>query len=121
VLKARYFKDGDFLTASSAKQASYNWKGIVHGHDLLKSGLVWRIGDGISISVSGDKWIPMSGAQRPLGRRELDYPDELHTFLSPKGGAWNEEMVHKHFFEGDVINILRTPVGRPGAQDFPCM
>jgi hypothetical protein len=85
VLKERYCKDGDLLTARCLKRASYTWKGIVHGCDLLTVGLVWRIGDGHSISVSGDNWIPRSRAQRPLERCELNCPDELHTFLSPAG------------------------------------
>jgi hypothetical protein len=118
VLKARYFKEGDFLTASCPKRASYTWRGIIHGRHLLRAGLVWRIGDGTSIKVHEDNWIPRSGAQCPLGQREEECPRLVSEFIVPEGGAWNEEMVRQHFFDIDVADILCTPVGRPGTQDF---
>jgi hypothetical protein len=67
VLKARYFKDGNFLEAPCPKRASYTWKSILHGRELLKEGPVWRIGDGEQVNVWTDKWIPRSSAQHPLG------------------------------------------------------
>jgi hypothetical protein len=49
VLRERYFRDGNFLTASCPKGASYTWKSIMHGRELLRASLVWRIGDGKSV------------------------------------------------------------------------
>jgi hypothetical protein len=31
--------------------ASYTWKSILHGRELLKEGLVWRVEDGENIEV----------------------------------------------------------------------
>jgi hypothetical protein len=45
----RYFKDGEFLNVACPKRASYTWKGIIHGRNLLREGLVWRIVNGESI------------------------------------------------------------------------
>jgi hypothetical protein len=56
--------------------------------------------------------------QRPLGRREESCPDKLSDFISEEGGEWNEEMVKQHFFDLDVADILRTPVGKPNSHDF---
>nr|XP_051230261.1 uncharacterized mitochondrial protein AtMg00310-like [Lolium perenne] len=53
VLKARYFKQGEFLSADCPKRASYTWKSILHGRELLKEGLIWRIGDGKKVGVLG--------------------------------------------------------------------
>jgi hypothetical protein len=69
VLKARYFKNCDFLQAPCPGRASATWRGIIHGRELLREGLVWRIGDGTQVSVMKDKWIPRSGAQQPLGHK----------------------------------------------------
>jgi hypothetical protein len=54
VLQARYYKTGGFLIAGCPKAASFTWKGILHGRDLLKEGLVWRVGDGKKIDVWAD-------------------------------------------------------------------
>jgi hypothetical protein len=67
VLRARYFKEGDFLTASCQKRASYTWRSILHGRELLKEGLIWRIGNGERVSVWEQNWIPRSSIKRPIG------------------------------------------------------
>jgi hypothetical protein len=54
VLKACYFKENNFLSATCPKRASYTWRSIIKGRDLLREGLVWRIGDGASIRVMED-------------------------------------------------------------------
>ena len=69
VLKARYFKNSEFLRAGCPGGVSFSWRSILHGRDLLKSGLIWRIVSGESIDVWKDNWIPRAGAQRPLGRK----------------------------------------------------
>jgi hypothetical protein len=58
VLKARYYKSGDFMEASCPKSASLTWRSIIFGRDLLKEGLIWRIGDGSDIKAMMDRWIP---------------------------------------------------------------
>jgi hypothetical protein len=51
VLKARYFGEGEFWNASCPKRLSYTWKSILHGRELLKEGVVWRVGNGEKIDV----------------------------------------------------------------------
>jgi hypothetical protein len=118
VLKARYFRDGEFLNAACPKRASYTWKGIIHGRNLLREGLVWRIGNGESIKVADDNWIPRSGVQRPLGHLQEECPKRVCDFITDEGGAWDVDKLTAHFVPLDVADILRTPVGRAGSSDF---
>jgi hypothetical protein len=90
VLKVRYYKEGDFLSASCPKRASYTWRSIVYGQDLLREGLVWWVGGGDQIKVMGDKWIPRSSAQHPLGCKQKECPKMVKDFILRGGGAWNE-------------------------------
>jgi hypothetical protein len=60
VLKARYHKSTDFLQSTCPKRAAFTWRSIIHGRELLKDGLIWRIGDGESVKVWEDNWIPRS-------------------------------------------------------------
>jgi hypothetical protein len=110
VLKARYYKEGDFLLASCPKHASYTWRGIVYGRDLLREGLVWRVGGGDQIKVMGDKWIPRSSAQHPLGCKQKECPKMVKDFILPGGGAWNETKLREFFCDDDVTDILCTSV-----------
>jgi hypothetical protein len=118
VLKARYYRENDFLSATCPKRASYTWRSIVKGRELLKEGLVWRVGDGASIRVMEDNWIPRNSAQHPLGCKEEECPVYLKDFLLPSGGAWDETKLESYFYEQDVQDILQIKVGRPGWADF---
>ena len=51
VLKARYYPMGNLEDTVSPGNASPTWQAICHGLDLLKKGLLWRVGDGASIRV----------------------------------------------------------------------
>ena len=46
VLKARYFKDCSILSATCPANASFMFRSLLHRRDLLREGLVWRVGDG---------------------------------------------------------------------------
>jgi hypothetical protein len=83
VLKARYDKEGDFLSAACPKRASYTLRSIIHGRELLRAGLVWRIGDGSNIPVWTSNWIPREGLQRPMGRKIEECPEYVRDFIKP--------------------------------------
>ena len=45
VLKARYYPEGKLEDTVFTGNASSSWQAISHGLDLLKKGLVWRVGN----------------------------------------------------------------------------
>ncbi|KAM1807212.1 hypothetical protein ACFX11_030258 [Malus domestica] len=60
MLKARYFKDSNFMEAQLGSYPSYTWRSLVWGRVLLHYGSRWRIGNGQAIRVYDDAWIPPS-------------------------------------------------------------
>lgn len=58
VFKARYFPQTSFLDALVGSNPSSTWRSIVGSRSLLNAGLRWRLGNGASISVKHDKWVP---------------------------------------------------------------
>ena len=58
VLKARYFPDMDIMSATCPNGASYTWRSLMHGRDMLMHRLIWRVGDDTKIKVYHDNWIP---------------------------------------------------------------
>ena len=51
LLKSKYFPNGDLLDTAFPSQSSPVWKAIVHGLDLLKKGVIWRIAEGTRIKI----------------------------------------------------------------------
>ena len=56
--KAKYFPRCSFSEADDAPNSSFVWKSILAAQDILKRGCCWRVGDGSTIRVIKDKWIP---------------------------------------------------------------
>jgi hypothetical protein len=99
--------------------ASYTWKRILHRRDLLCEGLVWKIGNGSSVKVWEDNWIPRAGLMRPYGLISgSDSVSEVEELLLPYIQGWNEAKLRAVFFETDVEDIRRIPVGRAGSDDY---
>ena len=46
VFKARFFPQGSFLDAKESSSASYAWKSLLKGRDVIIKRAVWRVGDG---------------------------------------------------------------------------
>jgi hypothetical protein len=58
IIKAKYYPHSTFLEATLGKRPSFAWKSLLSASGLLKSGLVWRVGDGKDIKIWGDRWLP---------------------------------------------------------------
>lgn len=55
-LKAKFFSR-NFITAHVENRASYVWRSIREGREVLKEGVRWRVGNGRQIKVWGERWI----------------------------------------------------------------
>ena len=58
VFKARFFPNCSILEAPEVNGGSYAWKSICSARDVVKRGMVWQIGNGASVSIKEDKWLP---------------------------------------------------------------
>ena len=68
LLKSKYYQAGKLEDKVFTGNASSSWQAISHGLELLKKGLIWRIGDGRSIRVWRDNWIPRPFSYKPSSR-----------------------------------------------------
>ncbi|VAI62883.1 unnamed protein product [Triticum turgidum subsp. durum] len=66
LLKSKYYPNGNLEDTVFSGNASSTWTAISHGLDLLKKGLIWRVGNGWSIRIWRDTWIPKPFSYRPI-------------------------------------------------------
>jgi hypothetical protein len=80
------------------------------GIETLKEGTVWRVGDGCSIKVWEDPWVPRGVTRKPItprGRNLIRTVDEL---IDPATEDWDVELLNQTFWEADVQVIRTIPV-----------
>ncbi|KAK2657021.1 hypothetical protein Ddye_010073 [Dipteronia dyeriana] len=105
ILKGCYYKDCNFLEAKKMVNASFVWNSLIWGKGLLEAGLRWSVGDGKSINIYKDKWVP-----RPSTFRILS-PPKLNDQLISSSGGWNTNFIKQNFSDEDVNSILQIPIG----------
>ena len=108
VLKGRYYHDGNFLTSTRRKHASHTWRAILAGREVLKQGLIKRIGNGTSTHIWRDRWLPDHFGAPPFTPEE-GQPVSMVSELLSENGQWNEEVIKQSFIPVDNVAILRTP------------
>jgi hypothetical protein len=54
VLKSKYFPNSSLLKAKAKMGCSYTWRSIMQGLEVLKKGVIWRVGDGQQIDIWKD-------------------------------------------------------------------
>jgi hypothetical protein len=55
---------------------------------------------------------------RPLGHRPNAEIRKVEEVLLDEGRGWDEDNLREFFFDGDVDDILKIPVGRAGTDDY---
>ena len=84
------------MTAAIPRTESRTWRAVLAGREVLKLGLIKRVGSGETISIWNDSWIPTSATMRPMGRlKDMDVTtvNELMIYYQ-----WNVPLIHSLFF-----------------------
>ncbi|XP_068331493.1 uncharacterized protein [Pyrus communis] len=58
VLQEKYYLSSSFLDGPAGRGTSWGWKGILYQRKVFKVGIRWRVGDGRSIQIVKDPWLP---------------------------------------------------------------
>ena len=67
VLKAKYFADSTILKCTARDGISYTWRSMIYGINLLKEGIIWRIGSSSNVNIWSDPWILRRSSRKPKG------------------------------------------------------
>ncbi|KAL0015483.1 hypothetical protein SO802_002552 [Lithocarpus litseifolius] len=116
--KARYFPRSSFLDAKESPGCSFVWRSLMAALPILRSGYCWKVGNGSSISVLGDKWIPNHPTNKVLHPiHELVDEMVVSELINPKLHVWRSDMIMSLFHREDVKAICKIPLSRRAVSD----
>ncbi|KAL6138049.1 hypothetical protein ACLB2K_063335 [Fragaria x ananassa] len=118
VLKARYYPSESFMEVEVVKGCSFTWRSILKGRELLKKGLRFQFGNGESISVWDDPWIPLPYSFR-LYSLPMEDIEELRVYdlIDPDTGDWNVWLLNELFMGNEVDNIAQIALSNGVGED----
>jgi hypothetical protein len=102
VLKAKYFPNSDVLHARPKEGMSYTWRSILKGIELLKEGLIKRVGNGLSIDIWKDPWVMREGSPFLITRKENRVLSKVREFINLVEGCWDEELIDDCIWPADA-------------------
>ncbi|KAL4282980.1 hypothetical protein GQ457_16G018030 [Hibiscus cannabinus] len=114
-LRAKYFPDGDLLSASAPTRSSFAWKGLHRAMLRLRDGFFWTLGIDSQVRLFRDRLGGFSHVTLVGGyvdREEI--PLHCREFMVPRQARWDHSKLLAHLSPGDVDSILEVPISQSG-------
>jgi hypothetical protein len=110
ILKDVYYPQSSILAAELGSHPSQIWWSILDGHEILKQGLIKRIGDGRTTKIWSESWLPRDYMMRPMASRMTRPPRWVSELIDETLATWKTELVRQCFLPIDVDVILGIPL-----------
>ncbi|CAH9093766.1 unnamed protein product [Cuscuta europaea] len=110
VFKARCYPKGDFLSASLGYNPSFIWRSLFETQEIIKGGYKWRVGDGKSIKIWEDPWLPDRENPRVISDVGLGLEQTVVANLMDESGkAWDMDVL-RDLFDSRDVGLIQTKV-----------
>jgi hypothetical protein len=117
ILRARYYPNGRLEDIMFAGHASTSWQAIQYGLELLKKGLVWRVGNGSQIRIWRDPWLPGPSSYMLVSAQGNCRLRRVSDLLLDNG-EWNQVLLQKHLSIMDIEEIMKIKVSSREHDNF---
>jgi len=113
IVKAKYYPHGSPLEVCLCKRPSFEWGSIASARELLKDGLVWRIGNGENVNIWGDKWLPTPTTYAiQSSRHTFSEYAKVVELIDPDTKGWNVPLLKNIFWTEEAELISQIPLSR---------
>ncbi|KAL0006983.1 hypothetical protein SO802_008485 [Lithocarpus litseifolius] len=112
ILRAKYKVKEDWLRTNVAKNASPIWKAIEKAREVVRKGACFVIGDGESVDVWVDPWVPWIEGFTPSPKDESIVQSEMKVshLIDQDHRSWKTSIVMDIFSSISAKAILSIPI-----------
>ena len=94
------------------------WRSILKGRDVIKRGAVWRIGNGNSVHIWNDRWLPGAVNNKIISPAIVaNNNDTVSSLIDQTSREWKGELIDSYFFEWEANIIKNIPLCRSTQDD----
>lgn len=97
---------------------SFVWRSLFQAKELLLRGILWRVGNGSSIKIWKDRWLPSTSSHlvsSPVGA--LGQEATVSDLIDRESGCWLPNVVSENFRKEEAEAILNIPLSPNLPQD----
>ncbi|PNX71213.1 ribonuclease H [Trifolium pratense] len=118
VYKAKYFPKCQFMEAKNGNMLSYTWRSILHARWILQKGCFWTIGNGESVNIWKDSWLPKQNGFKVWSTQQgYTRYNLVKDLINPATNQWNQNLIHQIFLPFEANQILQLPLVEPNSKD----
>lgn len=110
VFKSRYYPQGSFLSAKIGSNPSFIWRSLIETQPMLKQGVSCRIGNGRSVNILEEPWLPCLQDLYIQTRNEAIIQQKVSSLMSTHEGRWDVDLILDIFNARDANIILSVPM-----------
>ena len=118
VFKSKFFPNCSIMEAKEGYGGSYAWRSILKGREVIRQGAKWRVGNGESIKLWGDKWL--SSLQSPSLQTPLTIElqnAKVSSLINHSTHQWNVQLLPNLFSQMKADQIAQLPLTRTTSED----
>jgi hypothetical protein len=109
--KAKYFPNSSILKASIGCNPSFAWRSIHTSIMVITKGSCWRIGNGKSINIWNDNWLPFQSNFKPYTKAPAQTTlSHVNDLIDSNTNDWNQAIIESTFYPIDQIHIPQLPI-----------
>ncbi|CAH9135001.1 unnamed protein product, partial [Cuscuta epithymum] len=118
VFKARYFPRSSFIEAKIGGSPSFIWRSIMEAKPAIINNFRWRIGNGKSVNIWRDPWLPDRSYPKPVSQVIQGLEEtKVEGLISNGNREWDRDLVFELFNPRDMSLILGLPLSQRDVPD----
>lgn len=107
VFKARYFPHCSVLDAQPNMRSSFAWKNILGAKNLIRKGLIRKVGTGSKVRIWEDKWLPTRHHHNIISPHPPNTPlIHVRQLIDDQTNTWRETKIRTTFLPHEAETIL---------------
>lgn len=112
ILREKYKVKGDWLKSDPTKAASPIWRAIESTKSLVAKGACYLVGDGTSINIWNDPWVPwLQGFMpKPKSPAVSNLPTQVSSLINHDLHFWKPHIINEVFEPQSAKAILSIPI-----------
>ncbi|XP_059638642.1 uncharacterized protein LOC132280905 [Cornus florida] len=116
-MEGKYFSDSSFLESRCPSNASWGWRSIFAKKKILQRALLWRVGNGSSINIWKDNWLPDAFCPKVSSSLSNHPFQKVEKLLVQNRTSWNSVLI-RQFFNTRYFNLIhQIPLSLSGEAD----
>ena len=99
------------MECDNPNKGSFAWKSLLQARHVLDLGTIWRVGNGESIVIRGDKWLPKISASKVISPAyALQLESRVCDLIDHEKHTWKKELISQEFLSHEASLIVGLPL-----------